>query len=343
MATAIVKRFVNFGRPNRFFIIILKYMNFSNMTKVFYFSGSVACSIALIMQGCSHTLTNITPSTMPQNPSNKYRLTLKSDVTNKDAIPDSFKAEVVIDGTRHELKQSTLGDQFFFHDHYIPRQYDEAAYYFVVNYSKSNRGNIRNNEIKSPLQKLKITDRMVFSLSNDRAPVGSKISVLGNGFRAGDRVIVGDFSATTEFVSNNVLSFVVPQMLPNKAYDVCVLNDQYKEFVGTILVDKAGLSVDVARIELNKGEHTSITISTDVPVSAQNLVVNITTNIPDSIIMPEVVIPNGQNSTTVNIEGGENGSGFLFIEAQGYDEIQLPITVTDHLASNDNLEAINQI
>jgi hypothetical protein len=58
------------------------------------------------------------------------------------------------------------------------------------------------------------------------------------------------------------------------------------------------------------------------------LLVNVTTDVPHSVIMPEVIIPAGQNSVSVSIQGGEPASGSLFVGAAGKGEITVPVSVT---------------
>jgi hypothetical protein len=55
---------------------------------------------------------------------------------------------------------------------------------------------------------------------------------------------------------------------------------------------------------------------------------DITTDVPDAVIMPEVVIPAGQNSVSVTVEGGKAGSGSLFLKGYGAGELSVPVTVT---------------
>jgi hypothetical protein len=43
--------------------------------------------------------------------------------------------------------------------------------------------------------------------------------------------------------------------------------------------------------------------------------------------MPEVIIPQGSNTTTITIEGGRPGTGSLFIKGPGVKELNVPITV----------------
>jgi hypothetical protein len=57
------------------------------------------------------------------------------------------------------------------------------------------------------------------------------------------------------------------------------------------------------------------------------LCINVTTDIPNSVIMPEVRLATGEDSATVAIEGGEPGKGHLYVSAQGFDELTVPIEV----------------
>jgi len=44
--------------------------------------------------------------------------------------------------------------------------------------------------------------------------------------------------------------------------------------------------------------------------------------------MPEVVVPQGATSVTMQVEGGRPGSGNLFLKGYGSGEIAVPVTVT---------------
>ena len=88
-------------------------------------------------------------------------------------------------------------------------------------------------------------------------------------------------------------------------------------------------------VEVMKGEKVSFTVETNAPV-ATDLYVNVTTDIPNSVIMPEVIIKAGETSATVEIEGGDAGKGSLFVNAQGYDEVNVPIEVQDESDDEDS-------
>jgi hypothetical protein len=51
------------------------------------------------------------------------------------------------------------------------------------------------------------------------------------------------------------------------------------------------------------------------------------TDIPQSLIMPEIIIPEGARSVNVNVTAGEPGSGVLVLTVPGYAPIEIPVTV----------------
>jgi hypothetical protein len=44
--------------------------------------------------------------------------------------------------------------------------------------------------------------------------------------------------------------------------------------------------------------------------------------------MPEVMVPQGQTQVTVNVEGGQPGSGKLYLKGYGSGEVTVPVTVS---------------
>jgi hypothetical protein len=67
-----------------------------------------------------------------------------------------------------------------------------------------------------------------------------------------------------------------------------------------------------------------------VPVSAPpgGLLIDVTTDVPESVIMPEIIVPQGQTSVTITVEGGKSGSGSLFLKGFGAGEVTVPVTIT---------------
>jgi len=79
---------------------------------------------------------------------------------------------------------------------------------------------------------------------------------------------------------------------------------------------------------LRTGERQDLTFTIPNAAPAGGLLLDLTTDIPDSVIMPEVLVPQGQTSTTVSVEGGRPGNGSLFLKGFGAGEITVPVNVT---------------
>ena len=58
------------------------------------------------------------------------------------------------------------------------------------------------------------------------------------------------------------------------------------------------------------------------------LLLDLTTDVPESVIMPEVIVPDGQNSVTVTVEGGRPGTGSLYLKGYDTGEVTIPVSVT---------------
>ena len=75
----------------------------------------------------------------------------------------------------------------------------------------------------------------------------------------------------------------------------------------------------------------------DNPAPAEGLAVNVTTDIPDNVIMPEVTFMGGERTASVNITGGEEpAKGTLFISARGFSSLEIPIEVGNPTEVNNN-------
>lgn len=301
------------------------------------FSQASKGLLLLSLAGCSQTLINVTPRIAQRNPSNMYRFTTRCNVVPEKVIPDTFQLDLIIDGERHPLQKETLTPGFYFYDHAMNADRTNAKYYFELNYQQNNRGKLRNYVVKTPLSEFEIQERCCFCLDNERGPIGAEMRVLGRGFSEGDRVILGEYNTCTSYVSENVLSFQIPPVIAGKTYPVYTLCNGDKNFVGNLLVDNSRFSVDPKSLELSKGEKTDLLIETSCALNV-DLYVNVTTDVPDSVIMPEVRIPAGESSVHVTIEGGEPGKGSLFIAAQGFDEIEVPIQVTGDVSEDEKEE-----
>lgn len=309
-------------------------VNSPMLKSVFSFSSKIL--LVLSLAGCSKTLTNVTPDDAQRNPSNLYRFTTQCNIRMNKVIPETLKLSLVIDGEKFPLKAYDLTPSFYYYDHFLDATRTDAKYFFEACYVINNCGKKIERCDKTPLAKFKIREHFCSCLGGERAPISAEVKVLGQGFTAGDLVQVGEYNAVTHFISENVISFQVPNVETGKFYPVYFVSNGEKNFIGNLLIDQGLLSVDTDSIELNTGDKEEIVILSSMKAGNGGLYVNVTTDIPNSVIMPEVVIPEGEDSVAVEIEGGDAGEGHLYISAKGFNEIELPIVVQGDEEEEDN-------
>lgn len=287
-----------------------------------------ALSLALLT-GCELGLTNLTPDTLPENPSQIYTLQLRVKPPGATALVEgSINPQIIIDGQKYPMKLSTLGEGLYEFDYQLPAGRTEMAYYYLVTYEVNNNAQHFPHEVYTDVKHTRIVHRNVLALLANRGPVGARISVLGRGFTPQDIVYVANTPARTVFESANALSFFVPALDPNKNYSVTLGGGAGNSPIGTLRIDPATIQISPSSLTLRSGEKQTITFSVPNFAPTGGLLLDITTDVPESIIMPEIVVPAGQNTTSAVVEGGKPGSGNLFLKGYGTGEITVPVTVT---------------
>jgi hypothetical protein len=293
------------------------------------FFPTLLCS-TLFLLGCSVKIANMTPTRVPTNPSGIYTLSAKAELQNKAIDEGSLSAYVVVDGEQHPMARSEMGNGFYDFDYDIPSDRDSARFYYIVHYRLRTLGDKPGElkQVESVPHEFTLIDRYSITLDAERAPIGTQLAILGRGFSPSDHIFVGDVAADTRFVSANALQFIVPGLTPGYAYAVEVHGGKDIEPAGMLRVDPGlPLSVIPKRLDLKTGERQAIAFALDYPAPSGGLYINVTTDIQDSIIMPEVLIPEGARTVNVTIEGGSAGNGSLFIHARGLSELVIPVTV----------------
>lgn len=291
------------------------------------------CSLAvalglLFLAGCqSIVLSNLTPPSFPENPSQIYTITLR--VTPKsNVIPkESIKPRLVVDGQVFPMTRSSIGENLFEYDYQIPAGRTEIAYYFLVSYQVEGNGTIGKEETYTGVTHAKIENRYVLSLEVNRGPVGACISVLGRGFTPQDVIYFDGTATRSVYESANSLSFFVPALPAGQNYKVTLGSAAGNSPVGTFRIDGSTLSVLPSSLNLRTGQRQEVTFTVPNVAPAGGLLIDLTTDVPESVIMPEVLVPQGQSSVTVTVEGGRPGSGSLFVKGFGAGEISVPVTV----------------
>jgi hypothetical protein len=294
------------------------------------FIAPACAAVALAaLCGCTTvTLTNLTPSSLPENPSGIYTFTLR--VTPKSSAVDdaSIAPHIVVGAESHDMKKSDVSSQIYEYDYRLPPQQNAIGYYYLVDYTAENNGSSDSRQAFTGLQHAAIVSRYVVSLEVNRGPVGARIGVLGRGFTPQDLVAFDGAPVRTVYESPTSIGFFVPALAPGKTYRVSLSSSAGNSPVGTFRVDSSDVTVDPAALTLTPGQKQTLTFTVTQPAPAGGLLLDVTTDVPESVIMPEVVVAEGQTSVSVSVEGGKPGSGSLFLKGYGSGEVTIPVTVS---------------
>jgi len=278
--------------------------------------------------GCDELkITNLTPSQLPANPSQIYTFSAKFHPKSRGFVDSSLDPQIVIDGKIHRMDPSPVGEHIYEFDYQLPAGRNEVTYYFLATYDISFSGTASMREAYSPVATATLRSRAVLSMIANRGPVGARIGVVGQGFTADDIVTLNGQPTRTVFESSNALSFFVPAIPPGRNYQVAVVGPISTQAIGTFRVDPLGIEVFPSSLDLSSGQTQTVTFTLPRAAPIGGLLLDVTTDVPDSVIMPEVVIPAGSNSVSVPVQGGLPGSGSLFLTGFGGGEVVLPISV----------------
>lgn len=274
-------------------------------------------------------INNLTPESLPQNPSEIYAINVEIATMSSNVMKECIKPMVVIDGRAHPMVKGSMGPNSFTYDYKMPSGANTARYYYEVEYETKVFEGTKDRTIKSCLYDLKTGNRCASTLDVCRGPVGATIPVSGRGLSKGDTIMFGDTEVETMFISQNVITFKVPTLRAERVYDVYLQGNNGMIAMGEFRIDPSTISADRDSISLKSHERVTLTLEIDSPAPKGGITLDITTDIPDSVIMPEVTIPEGSKTVNVTIEGGEAGTGYIFIEANGFDELEIPTSITE--------------
>jgi hypothetical protein len=88
------------------------------------------------------------------------------------------------------------------------------------------------------------------------------------------------------------------------------------------------ITISPSEISVLSGDYIAVKFIMPRIVRGKPLLIEVTTDIPQSVIMPEVHVRVGSNVGSVNLKGGRPGKGLLYVKADGYPNVQtIPITV----------------
>jgi len=290
-------------------------------------SWLVAGLMLALLGGCETvTLTDLTPRSMAENPSQIYTFSLR--LTPRSNTVTNLVPNIILDGKSFAMRKSPLGEGLFEFEYQLPAGRDRVAYYYLVTYHVEGNNVLTPREAYTPVETVQIARRYVLSLEVNRGPVGARISVLGRGFTPQDVIHFNGVPARTNYDSPNALSFFVPPLEPNRNYQVALSSTAGNSPVGTFRIDPSSITVAPSSLSLRTGERTTLTFTLPNPAPSGGTLLDVATDVPESVIMPEVIVPQGQSYVAVTVEGGKPGSGSLYLKGFGSGEVTVPITVT---------------
>jgi len=287
-----------------------------------------AAALALLFGGCRSTIVNMTSDTIAENPSSIYTITARVKPNPTELVKGTLKVQIVIDGQIHPMDVSPLGDGLYEYDYRMPAGRTEATYYLLVNYAAERGQLVYPVEEYTELRTIKLTNRYVYTLEAVRGPIGARIAIVGRGFTPQDVVYLDNVPARTVFESPNAVSFSVPAVPAGRAYAVSLNSGTTSQQVGSFRVDGLSLDYSPRSISLTTGGRATITFSLGTPAPEGGLLIDVSTDIPKSVIMPEVIVPAGSTTATITVQGGQPGTGSLFVTGLGSGETAIPVSVT---------------
>ncbi|MEY3000051.1 MAG: hypothetical protein RL648_265 [Verrucomicrobiota bacterium] len=293
---------------------------------LFLFTGLI------FLSGCSTSFQDFTPERIPQNPSGIYTFSFSVSLPKSTRIAGTERAELVINGETIPMQKVGSDPLSFSGDYRMPGSISEARYYYVVYWDYRVAGEVKTAARYSTaetgkLYQARLINRYPIQIVSDRGPVGSRIPIVGSGFSSTDTVVVGGTEALTTVHSANSLDFVIPPMPAGRSYAVALRTGSGDLPVGNLRVDQAALSVQPTELFLSVGSTDFLIIETDNAAPAGGLYIETQTDLPEALIVPEIVIPEGARSVNVNISADRPGSGVLVLSVPGYAPVNIPVTV----------------
>jgi hypothetical protein len=296
--------------------------------------GFILLALAAIsLSGCRSVFQNYVETQVPQNASNIYTFSFQANLAMAPVVDDSVRAWLVINGEKVPMQLVDKRSMVFTVDYPFPPGVDELRYYYELRYEYHNGPFINekvrysNHENYGRPYSAKLTNRYPIQLVSSRGRVGDRIAVVGSGFSEMDTVKLDSFVADTFFRSPNSLEFIVPAAMAGRSYEAVLETAGGDLPLGSFRVDVGRLSVSPSALNLSSGEPSQISFRIDGEAPAGGLAIDVTTDVPTSVIMPVVVIPAGSSSVSVIVEGGVAGSGSLYVEAPGFGQVVVPISV----------------
>jgi hypothetical protein len=298
------------------------------ISKLLVFS-TLSASLWFI-SGCRQpNFINLTSNNVSQNPSGIYTLQTELEIQDRGIKAETVEVFAVVGGEKLVMVQDEFNAQLWSCDYKLPAGFDEATYYYEAKYSSIlDNGDTADRSVTSDLQVFRLENRYVGNLASYRGPVGSEIAVQGRGLTKYDKIVLGELDTTTRYLSENELRFIVPSLPAGLDYTAKLVGGAQGAFeIGQFRIDESKIGVVPSSLEIQSGDSATLLFKIDYEAPSGGLPIDVRTNIPDSVIMPEAVISEGDKTVNIPIKGGNAGEGKLLISAPGFEETEVDILV----------------
>src|SRR5471030_371025 len=229
-----------------------------------------------LLAGCTTVkLTNLTPTSLPENPSQIYTFTLRIKTNSSTVDAASVAPHIVIDGQNFPMKPSPLGQGIYEFEYQMPANRDEMAYYFLVDYATEGNGITTPGQSYTGVTRARVMHRYVLSLEGNRGPVGARVAVLGRGFTPQDVISFDGAPTRTVYESSTSLSFFVPSLAPGRNYQVTLASTAGTSPIGTFRVDPTSVVVTPSELRLTPGQQQSVTFVLVNPAPAGGILLDV--------------------------------------------------------------------
>ncbi len=271
----------------------------------------------------------MTATNISQNPSGIYTLQTEIDIQDRKVHKESIKVSAIVGGESIPMVKDPVNPFLWSCDYKLPSGFDEATYYFEAEYlTTRDNGNQAERLVKSELQVFRLENRYVGNLASYRGPVGAEIAVQGRGLTKYDSIVLGGEETSTRYLSENELRFTIPPLPAGIDYPVQLIGGPHGALdVGNFRIDESILGVVPSALEIQSGDSATILFKIDYEAPNGGISIDVKTNIPSSVIMPEALISEGDKTVNIPIRGGDPGEGKLIVTAPGYDSVEVPIRV----------------
>lgn len=254
---------------------------------------SILSASLWLISGCRQpNFINLTSKNVSQNPSGIYTLQTELEIQDRGIKAKTVEVFAVVGGEKLVMVQDDLNEELWSCDYKLPSGFDEATYYFEAVYSSVlDNGNVSERRVTSDLQVFRLENRYVGNLASYRGPVGAEIAVQGRGLTKYDTIKVGEQDATTRYLSENELRFVVPALPSGLDYPVKLVGGAHGALdLGNFRVDESRLGVSPNSLEIQSGDTATLLFKIDYQAPAGGLPIDVKTNIPNSVIDRKSVV-----------------------------------------------------